>query len=58
MPIGSYLYTYDTKTGSELNALYVGGSFTYNNPAVIGDTLYIGNSWGWVLAIPLGIVTG
>ncbi len=58
MPMGPYLYTYDTRTGSELNALYVGGSFTYNNPAVIGDTLYIGNSWGSVLAIPLGFVTG
>lgn len=58
VPVGPYLYTYDTRTGSELNSLHVGGSFTYNNPTVIGDTLYIGNSWGSVLAIPLGMVTG
>jgi len=58
VPVGPYLYTFNTRTGRELNALYVGGSFTYNNPTVLGDTLYTGNSWGWVLAIPLGFVTG
>jgi hypothetical protein len=31
---------------------------TYNHPTVIGKTLYIGNSWGWVTAIPLVTVTG
>lgn len=57
-PVGSTLVTLDTATGNLLNTLPVGGAFMYNNPSVAGSTLYIGNSWGWVLAYPLGEVTG
>lgn len=57
-PIGSTLVTFDRATGTQLNSLPVGGAFTYNHPTVAGKTLYIGNSWGWVLAYPLGDVTG
>ncbi len=55
--VGPDLYTFDTRNGRIVNVYNVGGSFTYNNPAVIGSTLYIGNSWGWVLAYPLTTVT-
>lgn len=57
-PIGPDLVTFDKQTGVQLNRINVGGSFTYNHPTVIGKTLYIGNSWGWVHAYPLGTVTG
>ncbi|HAK61337.1 MAG TPA: hypothetical protein DCO77_13330 [Nitrospiraceae bacterium] len=57
-PVGPDLYTLDAKTGVVLNQLRVGGSFTYNNPSVVGKTLYIGNSWGWVTALPVDVVIG
>jgi outer membrane protein assembly factor BamB len=57
-PVGPTLYTLNATTGAVLNQHTVGGSTTYNHPTVIGKTLYIGNSWGWVMAIPLGTVTG
>jgi outer membrane protein assembly factor BamB len=57
-PVGPTLYTLNASTGSVLNQYAVGGSFTYNHPTVIGKTLYIGNSWGWVTARPLSVVTG
>ena len=54
---GSELITIDTISGNILNIFPVGGAFTYNNPVLVGKTLYIGNSWGWVFAFPLGQVT-
>ena len=57
-PVGAKLYTLDAATGAELNQYTIGGSMTYNHPTVIGKTLYIGNSWGWVTALPTSTVTG
>lgn len=57
-PVGDSLITFDARTGTQLNTYPVGGAFTYNHPTVLGDTLYIGNSWGWALARPLHTVTG
>lgn len=57
-PIGQDLFAFDTMTGSIANWVRVGGSFTYNNPVVVGDTLFIGNSFGWVNAMPLSVLTG
>lgn len=57
-PIGPDLYSFDTDNGVILDKKRVGGSFTYNNPVVAGKTLYIGNSWGWVIALPVKSVTG
>ncbi|MHB1585477.1 MAG: outer membrane protein assembly factor BamB family protein [Acidiferrobacteraceae bacterium] len=53
-PAGPYMFTLDERTGEILNTLPVGGDFKDNGPSVIGDTLYVGNSWGWVMAFPLG----
>lgn len=57
-PVGAALYTFDATTGALLNRTNVGGAFTYNHPTVSGGVLYIGNSWGWVSAIPLMKVLG
>ena len=57
-PIGPDLYSFDADSGAILNQKPVGGSFTYNNPVVAGKTLYIGNAWGWVIALPIKSVTG
>lgn len=51
-PVGSDLYSFDTETGVVLDKRHVGGAFLYNNPVVAGKTLYIGNAWGWVTALP------
>lgn len=52
-PAGPDLFTLDEQTGSILNTLPVGGNFKSNGPSVVGNTLYVGNSWGWVMAFPL-----
>lgn len=57
-PVGPTLYTFDAQTGAELNSYVLGGSTTFNHPTVVGKTLYIGNAWGWVTALPLKAVTG
>ncbi len=56
--IGEDLVTFNARTGNVLNRFHVGGAFTYNFPTVLGETLYVGNSWGWVLALPTDTVTG
>lgn len=58
VPAGDALLVLDKQTGATLNQFYVGGALTYHNPVIIGKTLYIGNSWGWVLAYPLATVVG
>jgi outer membrane protein assembly factor BamB len=57
-PVGEDLLTFDALNGALLNRHHVGGAFIYNHPTVVGDTLYIGNSWGWALAMPTNTVTG
>lgn len=57
-PVGDSLVTFDARSGTQLNSYKVGGAFTYNHPTVLGETLYIGNSWGWALARPVSEVTG
>jgi len=57
-PVGPELYVLDADTGVVQQQRYVGGSFTYQNPVVAGGSLFIGNSWGWVTAMPLDEVAG
>lgn len=57
-PVGGDLYTFNASTGAVLKRYTVGGAFSYNHPTVLGGTLYIGNSFGWVLGIPLTDVAG
>ena len=58
MPAGPELNVFDATTGVRTNSIHIGGSFTYNNPTVVGRTVYIGNAWGWVTALPLVEVLG
>lgn len=53
VPVGEDLFTLQANNGKVVNRYHIGGAMTYNNPSVVGRTLYIGNSWGWVSAIPL-----
>lgn len=53
---GADLIALNATSGQMLHTLTVGGDFIDNNPSVVGKTLYIGNAWGWALAIPLSAI--
>lgn len=50
---GPDIFTLNSKTGAIINTTFVGGYFKNQAPAVMGRTLYIGNSWGWAMAFPI-----
>lgn len=58
MPMGGKLYTLSPDTGTVLKTYTIGGSHTFNHVFVIGNSIYLGNSYGWVLGIPLVDVAG
>lgn len=57
-PAGPNLLTFDAQSGKFVNTYTVGGDVSTNNPTVLGNTLYIGNGFGWAMAIPVSNVTG
>ncbi len=57
-PMGSELVAFDAATGAVLKRTAVGGAMTFNHPTVLGTALYIGNSYGWLLAYALADVGG
>lgn len=57
-PMGSELVAFDASTGAVLKRTAVGGAMTFNHPTVLGTALYIGNSYGWLLAYTLADVGG
>lgn len=50
---GPDLYALDPKTGREIGKRYVGGRFGIVNPTIVGGTIYLGNSWDWIDAVPV-----
>ncbi len=50
---GSYIYVLNPKNGNILSMYYVGGRFGIVNPVIAGNTMFVANSYGWVIAIPL-----
>lgn len=50
---GAYIFALDPKTGAILSKTYGGGRYGIVNPVIVGGTMYLGNSWGWVQAFPL-----
>jgi outer membrane protein assembly factor BamB len=57
-PMGSELVSFNADTGAVIKRTSVGGAMTFNHPTVLGPTLYIGNSYGWLLAYKLSDVGG
>ncbi len=49
--VGPDLYVFDASNGIVVDMKHVGGSMTYNNPVAVGDSVVVGNSWGWVTAL-------
>lgn len=52
------LYVLDPKTGRQIARKTVGGRMGIVSPVVIGGTVYLANSWDWIVAIPLSDITG
>ncbi len=50
---GPDIYTLDASNGKLLHKYHVGGRFGIVNPTIVGGTIYLGNSWDWVNAVPV-----
>ncbi|MEL9970291.1 MAG: PQQ-binding-like beta-propeller repeat protein [Metallosphaera sp.] len=50
---GPNVYVLNPHNGDLLQQYYVGGRFGIVNPVIAGNTMYLTNSYGWVIAIPL-----
>lgn len=54
---GAVIYAWDAKTGHLLNSKIIGGRFGIDNPVVVGKTMFLANSWGWLMAMPLSVLS-
>jgi outer membrane protein assembly factor BamB len=52
-PAGNELLAIDTSNGQIVGKYNVGGNFVDQSPTVVGQTIYLPNGFGWVLAIPV-----
>ncbi|MBB5254141.1 outer membrane protein assembly factor BamB family protein [Sulfurisphaera ohwakuensis] len=50
---GQYIYVLNPHSGKIITMYYVGGRFGIVNPVIAGGTMYLANSYGWVIALPL-----
>ena len=50
---GEYLYSLNPLNGTLVQRYHVGGRFGIVNPVIIGGTIYLSNSWDWLMAVPL-----
>jgi outer membrane protein assembly factor BamB len=55
---GTRLLAWNAKTGKLDHTLRLGGRFGIVNPVIVGNTMFVANSWGWVFAEPLTRVDG
>ncbi len=49
----SNIYAFDPTNGKLLSTYHVGGRFGMINLVIVGGTMYLANSWGWTMAVPL-----
>lgn len=50
---GPDLFALNAKTGALLSKRTVGGLFGIVNPVIVGGTVYLDNSYNWIMAVPL-----
>ncbi|MHB1566847.1 MAG: outer membrane protein assembly factor BamB family protein [Acidiferrobacter sp.] len=50
---GPNIYALNAANGHEMGHYYVGGRFGIVNPTIVGGTIYLGNSWDWINAVPV-----
>ncbi|MDD2878114.1 MAG: PQQ-binding-like beta-propeller repeat protein [Acidiphilium sp.] len=55
---GTRLFAWNAKTGALVHTLRIGGRFGIVNPVIVGNTMFVSNSWGWVFALPVATVAG
>ena len=50
-----YVYVLDPGSGKELSKKRIGGRMGIISPTIVGGTLFLANSWDWILAMPLSL---
>jgi len=50
---GQYVYVINPKNGDILTFYWIGGRLGIMNPVIAGNTMFLSNSYGWIVAIPL-----
>lgn len=50
---GTKVYAINPKTGQQVSSYTPGGRYGIVNPVIVGNTMYLDNSFDWVQAIPL-----
>ncbi|WP_238974340.1 PQQ-binding-like beta-propeller repeat protein [Leptospirillum ferriphilum] len=50
-----HVYVLDPETGKELSKRKVGGRMGIISPTIVGGTVYLANSWDWIVAMPLSL---
>ncbi len=53
---GPTVYALNPRSGQVLGHHEVGGRFGIVNPVIVGGTIYLGNSWDWIDALPVKAV--
>ena len=54
---GQYIFVVNPVTGKELHQHHIGGQFGIESPVIVGGTVYLTNSWDWIMAIPLKTIS-
>lgn len=50
------VYALNPKTGILVGQKHIGGRFGIVSPNIVGGTIYLGNSWDWIIALPVSEV--
>ena len=50
------VYAVNPKTGALIGQKHIGGRFGIVSPTIVGGTIYLGNSWDWIIALPISEV--
>ncbi len=53
---GPDVYALDPRSGRSIGRHHVGGRFGIVSPTIVGGTIYLGNSWDWIDALPVKAV--
>ena len=53
---GPSVFAVDPKDGNLVGQKHIGGRFGIVNPVIVGGTIYLGNSWEWIIAVPVSEV--
>jgi polyvinyl alcohol dehydrogenase (cytochrome) len=50
------VYAVNPSTGILVGKKHIGGRFGIVSPTIVGGTIYLGNSWDWIIALPISEV--